>query len=160
MWLCRLLSCVYCAVPQEFPLGWFGLLPGRGGGGGRREEVHPLDWPGPRPCQQRRLRVLVLPVLHLADGKVLNIEEETDRREGKGRRCSSTELIHFPCRTTVLAPGWFEETDEKKNRRMLGRMDASEKWMIIWFTPHQTTTISKWMFFPIFFFKLTVLLIS
>ena len=32
----------------------------------------------------------------------------------------------------------------------LGRMDASEKWMIIWFTPHQTPTLPKWMFFQNF----------
>ena len=27
----------------------------------------------------------------------------------------------------------------------LGRMDASEKWKIIWFPPHQATTLPKWI---------------
>ena len=36
--------------------------------------------------------------------------------------------------------------------RTLGRMNASEKWMIIcWFTPHQPTTLPKWRFSQILF---------
>ena len=40
----------------------------------------------------------------------------------------------------IWRKGWVEE-------RTLGRMDASEKWMIIWFTPHQNHHLPKWMFF-------------
>ena len=35
-------------------------------------------------------------------------------------------------------------------------MDASEKWMIICFTVHQTTTLAKWMFFPKLLFQLSL----
>ena len=36
----------------------------------------------------------------------LSIEEETDRRESKGRRCCLGDRIRsIPCRTTDLAPG-------------------------------------------------------
>ena len=38
------------------------------------------------------------------------IEEDTDRIEGKGRRCCLGHSI--PCRTTDLAPGLYEEKDE------------------------------------------------
>ena len=37
-------------------------------------------------------------------------------------------------------------------------MDVSEKWMIFQFTPYQTTTLPKWMFFLKLFFKSSVLL--
>ena len=36
-------------------------------------------------------------------------------------------------------------------------MDALKKWLVIWFTPHQTTT-PKWMFSKKFFFKSSLLL--
>ena len=67
-----------------------------------------------------------------------SIEEETERREGKGRRCCLRDEIHsIPCRTTDLAPGQFEEKDEQKNG-CLAEWMLQKKWMIIWFTPHQT----------------------
>ena len=37
-------------------------------------------------------------------------------------------------------------------------MNASEKWMIFQFTPHQTTTLPKWIFFQKIFFKSSFLL--
>ena len=37
-----------------------------------------------------------------------------------------------------------------KKERSLGKTDALEKFMTIWFTPHQTTTLPKWMFFQKF----------
>ena len=37
-------------------------------------------------------------------------------------------------------------------------MDVSEKWMIFQFTPYQTTTLPKWMFFLQLFFKSSLLL--
>ena len=41
------------------------------------------------------------------------VEEETDRRESKDRRCCLGDWnILIPCRTTDIAPGWFEEQDE------------------------------------------------
>ena len=43
---------------------------------------------------------------------------------------------------------------------MLGRLDASDKWMIIWFTPHQTNTLPKWMFIQKLFFKSSLLINS
>ena len=46
----------------------------------------------------------------------------------------------------IWRKGWIEELT-------LGGMKASEKWMIIRFTSHQTTALSKWMYFPKFFFK-------
>ena len=53
----------------------------------------------------------------------ISIEEETDRRECQGRHCCLWDGIHsIPCRTTDLAPWWFEE-------QPLGRKDASELWM-------------------------------
>ena len=62
------------------------------------------------------------------------------RREGKGRCCCLRNGIHsIPCRTTDLAPGWFAENMNWRTRwieeRTLSRMNASEKWMIIWITP-------------------------
>ena len=36
-------------------------------------------------------------------------------------------------------------------------MDASEKWIIIWFTPNQTLTLPIWMFFQELFFKSSLL---
>ena len=57
-----------------------------------------------------------------------------------------TDLIQcYICRNTVLAPGWFEEMDE--GEQTLSGMDALEKWMIFRFTPNQTVTHSKWIFF-------------
>ena len=58
-------------------------------------------------------------------------EEETDRRESKGRRCclrdglfsSMTALYRYSTRMT-WRKGWIQV-------RTLGRMDASDKWMII-----------------------------
>ena len=47
--------------------------------------------------------------------------------------------------------GWIEE-------QTLTGMDASEKWMIIRFTPYQTTTLQKWMCFQKLFFKSSLLL--
>ena len=41
---------------------------------------------------------------------------------------------------------------------MLGMMDASDKWIIIWLTPHQINTQRKWMFFQKPFFKSSLLL--
>ena len=76
------------------------------------------------------------------------IEEESARREGQGCHCWLWDRIDsIRCRTRDLALGRFEEKDEYIEERTLGRMDAWEKWMIIRFTPHQTTTRSKWMFF-------------
>ena len=37
-------------------------------------------------------------------------------------------------------------------------MDALKKWMIIQFTPYQTITLTKWMFFQNFLFKSSLLL--
>ena len=38
------------------------------------------------------------------------MEEETDNKEGKGRRWCLGDAIHsMPCRTTYLAPGRVEE---------------------------------------------------
>ena len=55
----------------------------------------------------------------------LHIEEETDRREGKGRRCCLGDgIIAIPCRTTDLAPGCFEENYEKKHGRLA-------EWMLL-----------------------------
>ena len=55
------------------------------------------------------------------------MEEETYRRDGKGRRCcwgrGGGGIHSIPCRTTDLAPGCFEEKDEKKNGR-------SAEWML------------------------------
>ena len=70
------------------------------------------------------------------------------RSKGKGhRRCWLGDGIDsIPCRTPDLAPGWIEE-------RILRKMDYLEKWMIIWFTPHQTTTLPKLMSFQKHFFK-------
>ena len=39
---------------------------------------------------------------------------------------------------------------------MLGRMAALVKWMINRFTPHQTTTFPKWMFFQNFFLQIII----
>ena len=45
-------------------------------------------------------------------GRGGGIEEETDRREGKGRRCCLGDGIHsIPCRTTDLTPEFFEIKD-------------------------------------------------
>ena len=42
-----------------------------------------------------------------------DLEEESDRRQGKGRRCWLVERIDsVPCRTRILAPGRFEEMVE------------------------------------------------
>ena len=52
-----------------------------------------------------------------------------------------TELIQF--RATLAI---FHQDDFKKARieyRLLDRMDALEKWIIIRFTPYQTTTLPK-----------------
>ena len=58
------------------------------------------------------------------------IEEHS--RKGKGRRCGwgggGTELIQFLCRTTDLAPGWFEEMDELKNGHMAECMFRKNGW--------------------------------
>ena len=47
-------------------------------------------------------------------------EEETDKREGKGRRCCLGDGIHRLATRTILRKGLIEE-------RTLGRIDASEK---------------------------------
>ena len=50
-------------------------------------------------------------------------------------------LPHYRFSTRIIKrKGWIEE-------RTLGRMDASERWYFTWFTPHQSTTLQKWMFF-------------
>ena len=54
-----------------------------------------------------------------------------------------------PCCTTDLAPGWFEEMDEYKIEHLVEWM-LLEKWMIFQFTPHQTTTLPKRIFFQSF----------
>ena len=74
-----------------------------------------------------------------------SIEEETDRREGKGRRSllfggrnSFNSMPHYKFSTRMIwSKGWIEEQTP-------GRMDASEQ---------QTTTLPKWMFFQKLFFK-------
>ena len=44
---------------------------------------------------------------------VRTIEEESDRREDKGRRCWLGDRIYsIPCRTRDLAPRWFEKNYE------------------------------------------------
>ena len=90
---------------------------------------------------------------------ILIIEEETDRREGKGHRCMLFEgrnsfhsTPHNRFSTRMIWRKWLIE------EWTLGRMDASVKWMIIWFTPYQTTTLPKWMFFQKLFFKSSMLL--
>ena len=68
----------------------------------------------------KRLRVAALfkgilgfKPLMLNSRLVSYIEEETDRREGKGRRCCLGDGIHsILFRTTDLAPGRFEEKEE------------------------------------------------
>ena len=63
---------------------------------------------------------------------ITGIEEKTHRREDKGRRCCFGDGIHSnPRCTTDLAPGWFKEKGWIEERR-LGRIDASENWMINW----------------------------
>ena len=55
------------------------------------------------------------PARHQAAGTryLACIEEESDRRQGKGRRCWLGERIDsVPCRTRILAPGRFEEMVE------------------------------------------------
>ena len=47
-----------------------------------------------------------------------------------------------------------------KRIRILGGMDALNKWMIIRFTPYQTTTLPKWMFSQKLLFKSSFLLNS
>ena len=55
-----------------------------------------------------------------------SIKEETDRREGKGRRCCLGDGIHsIQCHTTDLAQRWFEEKDDSKNGRQ--RMSPEEQ---------------------------------
>ena len=77
----------------------------------------------------------------LASG--LSIEEETDRRDDKGRRCClGTEFIQFHAALQIsIRMIWGKRCIEPT----LGRMDASEKWKIIWFPPHQATTLPKWI---------------
>ena len=80
------------------------------------------------------------------------------RRKGKGRHCSLRDGIDsIPCRNRCFPPGWFWRKGWIE-KRLLGGMDALKKWMIIRFTPHQTTTLPKWMFSQKPFFKSTLLL--
>ena len=59
-----------------------------------------------------------------------------------------TKFIQFSAALQI----WHQDDLKKRmntyvEERTLGRMDASEKLMIIWLTPHQTTTLPKWIFF-------------
>ena len=58
-----------------------------------------------------------------------------------------TELIQF-----LAALANLQHEDFKK------RMDAFKKWTISQFTPHQTSTLTKWLFSQKRFFKSTLLL--
>ena len=89
--------------------------------------------------------------------KVSVIEEDSDRREGKGRLCwlgDGTDLI--PCRTSHLAQ------DDLKKR--ITRETAT--WRNGYFrkmddhlvTLHPTTTLPKWMFFQKLFLESSLLL--
>ena len=88
-------------------------------------------------------------------GKMSIEEEETDRGEGKSQPCCLGDGI--PCRTRKFRMVWRKGLLEEWT---LGRMDASEKWMIIWFTPHQTTVLPNWIIFQKLFFKSFLLLNS
>ena len=55
------------------------------------------------------------------------------------------------CTRMIWIKGWIEEW-------ILSGTDSSEKWMIIRFTPYQTTTLQKWMFFQRLFFESSFLL--
>ena len=74
---------------------------------------------------------------------VVTTEEETDRRQ----RLS---LLFWGRLQFTTRMNWIKG---RIAERTLGRMDDSEKWIFIWFTPHQTTTVPKWMFFQNLFFK-------
>ena len=93
---------------------------------------------------------------HPVLGQILSWEPwQVGWRNRQKRRRRSSPLfgacgIHsIPCRTTDLAPGWFEEIEGQT----FGILDDSEKWMIIWFTPNQSNNLTKWMFFQKLFFK-------
>ena len=63
------------------------------------------------------------------------------------------------CWGTELIPNSTCQDDLKKRNNIktaacqVASMDALEKWMIIWFTPHQSATLPKWMLFQDLFFK-------
>ena len=46
----------------------------------------------------------------------------------------------------------------QKRRQRSSLLFASEEWMIIWFKPHQTTTLPKWMFLQKLFFKSSLMI--
>ena len=57
-----------------------------------------------------------------------------------------TELDSIPCRTTDLPP-WLIWRKDWMNKAYLAKWMLWKRWMIIWFTPYQTTALPKWMFF-------------
>ena len=78
------------------------------------------------------------------------------RRQRSSLLVGGTELIQFDAEYRISTrmigrKRWKEEWT-------LGGMDASEKLMIIWFTPHQITSLTKRMFLQKPFFKSSLLL--
>ena len=71
-----------------------------------------------------------------------------------GRNVLYSSLTHYRFSTRMIWRKGLIYVEEW----MLGRMDASEKWMIIWFPLHQATNLPKWMFFQKRFFKSSLLL--
>ena len=60
---------------------------------------------------------------------VFGIEKESDWIEGKGRRCwLEDEIDSSPCRTSDLAPGWFEEKNEEKKGHLAEWMRWKNGW--------------------------------
>ena len=73
------------------------------------EEVKLVIVCNPR-SEDRKSAVIALGIPREGEGGVRHIEEETDRREGKGRCCCLGGGIHsIPCRSTDLPLELFEE---------------------------------------------------
>ena len=66
------------------------------------------------------------------------------RREGKGRCCCFTALA-------ILYQGELKKKMNRITASCTFWNGCFEKWMIIRFTPHQTTTLPKWMLSQMFF---------
>ena len=82
------------------------------------------------------------------------IEKDQDRREGKGRCCYMFGgRIRLNSLSHLLFSTWMNTVES----RLLGRMDALKKLMMILFTPYQTTTLPTWMFIQKYLFKASLL---
>ena len=102
-----------------------------------RRHSHPPTTQEPYP----ELIISIYPFLHKSHRRRINTEE-------KAKVVAAawwTELIQLLAVLAIL-----HQADLKKRiSRIIGGMDAFKKWMIIWFTPHQTTTLQKWMIWQI-----------